>query len=154
MKGAAAANAHPVDNHQWSLPGRMSGAMSGHLLQARFLQRWHRLRWQPDLSYCLSTRKNIPQKQCHLQTLILIISHGRSHCETPCNRCVRPVPALPTLHKACHRSSTISTQVLLVFSQSDNFRTFIVSSVVISHSDKLTIIFLRLQFDKRFCGPS
>ena len=98
----------------------MSGAMSGHLLQARFLQRWHCLRWQPFI--LLAYQKNIPKNQCHLQILILNLSHGRSYCAAPCNCCIRPLSALSTLNKACHRSSTVSTQVLWVFSQSDKLK--------------------------------
>ena len=72
--------------------------------------------------YVCLPEKNIPPNQCHLQFLILALSHGRSHCATPCNCCIRPLPSLPTFNKACHRSSTVSTQVLLVFSQSDKLK--------------------------------
>ena len=40
-KGEAAADSDLVDNNKWRLPRRLPGSLSGHLLQAGLLQRWH-----------------------------------------------------------------------------------------------------------------
>ena len=40
-KGEAAADSDLVDDNKWRLPRRLPGSLSGHLLQAGLLQRWH-----------------------------------------------------------------------------------------------------------------